>query len=446
MVVFCRTRESVSDSFEYFYIEGSEKHQGVCSDLDSLFEGNMIIYCFKSDFSALLRHIQNNDFKLKNICSEFELPTDWDLYDIFSRFYESDIDLTDSDMIYALLYLLNSIKTQSYCFVLERGKKLSLCWFRLNDNRLDVRGNLSLDIVNESYSSYKFGKFKKYLSYKMYESDCCISNTKFYLWSYNENSISRWLPNYESISSLLSFIPNFNKLSYLDIFRFLSSKLKFTYEFSAVDFTELFSVLVKELGVDENLNLLSTFKKDYSRCTCNDFEKSRGKWGIILDCEGNKDNALGLRELGGVIFCRYNGIAVCVESFFCNEVLLEETLIQVIKNYETDTERYIPSRGIDVFTFGSCDEVMIEDSLRRVGTKQFRRRLKRVFRFHDCRGFIDNFLDSSDVVINRRDLSSIALTLGVCVVSPKHNALADSKTLFNVLTHIYINTGDWASS
>ena len=95
----------------------------------------------------------------------------------------------------------------------------------------------------------------------------------------------------------------------------MSTDFKLDYTYSAEEFVKALSQSSRSLGLKSldtgELASNDIFQKDYSICTSSSIDKSRGKWGIILDCEGNKNNQSGLRELGGIIFCGTKYIDFC---------------------------------------------------------------------------------------------------------------------------------------
>lgn len=384
------------------------------------------------------------------------LPQSWGLYEIFSYYFESCDVLSNNEMLDVLLSSVitcDSSINYSYCVIFYENDTYTFTWFCINNDtsRIKVLGNDKLVFKDSTTKVYELGKFIKSLRYNMAKTGCCIARTKFLVWSANciSSDISKYILGFEVISSTLKLPES----DYHKVVRFLSSDIRSHYKFTSSEFVNALSSSAKSLKIksEENGELSynsNNLFKDFSICTSTEVEshRQRAKWGVILDCEGNKDNASGLRELGGLIFCRYKNILLSVETFECTEVLLEETLQQVIKNYEVLINRYIPARGIDIFTFGGTDEFMIEDSLKNVSNKQFRKKIKRLFRFNDCRPYIMSYLNSEDFIINdKKTLSNIAKHLGVQVVSPKHSALADSRTLFNVLSFIFQETGFWIS-
>lgn len=462
-ILYCEVKESVSnsDSFTYFcikynktnnLIKDTKKYKGVCDNLKDIIDDvDCEVQIFTQYSFDKLKQIENFDFSLHLLTSFLGLPQTCSLYDIFSFYFDTDSKLvSDSEMIEVII---TSILTQgtniqySYCVYFCEDNRYSFCWFYINEkSKVQILGSDTITLKGDEFDNFKLGKSMKSLRYKIAISGCCISRVKYLSWG--TNSLERYISDYIDLSLLISEVTGLRGYNYNDLVRILSTNLKLKYEYSAKEFMTALSQSSQVLNLksldDGSISISDLFVKDYSLCDSTTIDKTRCKWGIILDCEGNRDNKSGLRELGGIIFCRHNDILLSVETFECTEILLEETLQQAIKDYESNMGRYIPARGIDIFTFGSIDEVMIEDSLRAVSSKQFRKRIKRLFKYHDCRDFAYTYLSDYNITIDdKKTLSNVAKAIGVSVVTPKHNALADCRTLFNVLAFILQETGNW---
>lgn len=462
-IMYCELEEFASDcdSFNYFCIKYTNtnnlikdfrKSWGTSSDFsDIITDVDCPVQVFtQHSYNALsnkLKEFKNYDIDIYTLSSFLKLPEDWNLYEIFSYYFDSGNSIiSDKKMVEVIATSLLVHSQFSYCVFLQDENKYSFSWFYIdNRSNIVILGNDSLTLSNSDSKGFMLGKFMKSLRYKMALSGCCLEMIKFITW--NKSSLS-YISDYLTFNDLFSKIEGLSYLDYNSTIKSLSTDFKFDYTYSADEFVKTLSQSSRSLGLKSldtgELACNDIFQKDYSICTSSSIDKSRGKWGIILDCEGNKNNQSGLRELGGIIFCRYKNILISVETFECTEILLEETLQQTIKNYEVLTDRYIPSRGIDIYVFGSSDDIMIENSLRAVGTKQFRRRVKKIFKYHDCRDYIYSYIGNS--LDDKKTLSNVAKYLGVKVVSPKHSGLADSRTLFNVLSYILKETEVWVNN
>lgn len=473
-ILYCELKgsDTFEDSFNYFCVRYNNTNNLIkdtikTSDTDickeefisflSSMNCSINIYTLHSydSIKDCLTSIKNLNLSLNLLSSALDLPQSWGLYEIFSYYFDSNNKvLSDLDMLDVIVTSVLTARTQiqySFCVYFYNDNKYSFSWFYIdNASNLRVLGDDCLILTKNQSEGYILGKFIKCLRYKMAKTGCCVARTKFLTWSetcVNEN-ISNYILGFKTLRPLFNSISGLDFVDYNSVIRLLSNDLKYSYEVTAKEFVTALSQSSKALGLstseDGTLVCKNVFKKDYSICISSLIDKSRCKWGIILDCEGNKGNKAGLRELGGIIFCRYNNIMLSVETFECTEVLLEETLKQTIKNYESNTGRYIPTRGIDIYTYGGVDAYMIEDSLKSVGTKQFRKRLSKVFKYHDCREYIYAYIEDNNISCEeKKTLSNIARILGVQVVHPKHSALADSRTLFNVLAFILQETDKW---
>ena len=444
-IIYCEKRESTSksDSFLFYGIKYSntgsllkdiKKEQGVFNDINelrSVIDNDTLVVTLNS-FDILEKY----NIKSYKLTSLLNLPQQSSLYDIFSYYFDSgDEVLTNTCLISSILvYLLTQcVNIQyTYCVYYCRNSTYSFCWFYITtDSKVTILGDTAFTVERSSCSDFLIGKFKKQLRFNLITSGACCSQVR-----------------YLSLDTFIQEIDCLNGLTYEKALHILSTNLVINLKYTAKEFILALSQSSGVLNLhslsDGTIESVSSFSKDYSICDCTTIDKTRGAWGIILDCEGNKNNNTGLRELGGIIFCRYNNILLSVQTFQCSEVLLEETLQQVIRDYEVNLGRYIPSRGIDVITFGGTDEVMIEASLHTVSSKQFRRKIKRLFRYHDCRDFIYDYITDSKITVNgRKSLSNIAVALDVPIIRPKHSALADSRTLFNILAFILQDINLW---
>ena len=130
-------------------------------------------------------------------------------------------------------------------------------------------------------------------------------------------------------------------------------------------------------------------------------------------------------------------------SFFFDNLDIVEGFKQIFESYERQIQRYIPNKGVDILVYGANDEKMIRASFSGKQGKIMKKKIDRLFHFTDCRSYVDDFIDMSEIKVDNHKLSTVAKTLGVLTVEPKHNALNDSKTLFNVLAQILLKTEEF---
>lgn len=164
--------------------------------------------------------------------------------------------------------------------------------------------------------------------------------------------------------------------------------------------------------------------------------KQGSKWFIVIDCEGNSNNAPGLRELGGLICYRTKTNLEIVDSFETEEKYIEEVLERVLKVYEEETGRYIPPRGIDILTYGTNDEKMLMETLKKVGTKPVRRKYKRIFRYTNVQPVVWDYMYKENIRSESLKLEGVAKALGVKIHQPRHRGINDAYTLVNILREV----------
>ena len=161
---------------------------------------------------------------------------------------------------------------------------------------------------------------------------------------------------------------------------------------------------------------------------------SHCRFGIMLDCEGDSDGSC--REIGGLFYCVKGSHLHKLDAFESGVNTIQDTIKEIIEQYKRITGRYIPSKGINIITFGGSDENMVLSSLKGNSNKHLRRQVENTFRFKDIRGVIYDYINDNHIETKDLTLGSIAEALSVKVITPRHVALNDSKTLFNVLKRI----------
>ena len=156
---------------------------------------------------------------------------------------------------------------------------------------------------------------------------------------------------------------------------------------------------------------------------------------LIVDCEGNRANR-----------CREIGI-LSVEITEDSYVIFKEYINRKRDNpmdalktaYGDIVQKNIQDghkdRIIPIFTFGNYDEFLITRKLDSDKGK-FRKTLKERFIFFDMQKIATNYLHSKKVPFKRSkalSLQTMANLMNTEMVTPCHNALADSKTLNNII-------------
>lgn len=430
-MLYLDNRESAVNADSYLYYR-SKDDKGYL--LPKLFDNEIIF----TQNLELRKVFPNKDIR---ILSQFlGFKEDIGLYELFSFFFEGKVQ-DDFDMLEALF---NGLLIDSeWCFILKIG--VTFCWFKVNNDSLIKLGTMQF---SEAISKYTVGKFIKRLRYKVVKSGVNLNKIKFLVWSMEDLNyeFSNYIVQYDCLNTFFSRIEGFKGLSIENVMHFLSKKAALKFNVTAETFVDCLNDSFSNLNLSEENGILisrGVFYKDYSCCTSSIIDEANCSYGIIIDCEGklgiNGDIKAGCRELGGLIFCQYKNIMTCVDTFYCDELLLEDTLLQVIKNYKDFTSPYI--KYINVFCFGTSDQQMLTSSINELCSKKSIKLFSDLFNYIDCRNLILNYLDNREIIVDGKNtLTNIAKALGVKPVFPKHKPLNDAKTLFNILAQILMTT------
>jgi hypothetical protein len=250
---------------------------------------------------------------------------------------------------------------------------------------------------------------------------------------------SSYFTLYDCLDAFFSRIEGFHGMDIEGVMHFLSNESKVKYLVTAENFVNCLNDSFSALKIYQKDGILysrDVYYKDYSTCVSSIINQASCTYGIILDCEGKAGGSIddGCREIGGLIYCKYNKILVSVNTFACDELLLEDTLLQVIKNYNMLDSK----SSIKVLTFGKSDEKMLKNSISSVCSRKNARTIINRLRFYDCMSFVFDFVKDND---SKGTLSNIARSFGVMPVFPKHKPVNDARTLFNILACILNDTG-----
>lgn len=382
---------------------------------------------------------KNYGYSVQYLSEYLGMNPEFGLYEIFSTFFDGKIRM-DSDMVDAIFNGL--IYDSDWCFCLKLGA--TFCWFTISGGSCIKRGTMQF---SEPVSRYSVGKFIKRLRYSIAVSGINLKRVKYLVWSDEDvgYAFRNYILKYDRLEDFFRKIDGLRNLSCVNVMQLLSKHIQLKYHVSAENFVDCLNDSSKALGINEVNGILyssNVYYKDYSSCVSPVFDMSGSTYGVVLDCEGAKggNGSLenGCSEIGGLIFCRYKNILLGLSQFSCDEVLLEETLVQVISNYREFS--FSKFKVIDVITFGSSDSVMLLSSIRMVCSKVQAKRLISQFRFIDSRSLI---LDHAQGVDGRETLTNLARSFNVMPVIPKHRALSDARTLFNILAKILYETGDF---
>lgn len=158
-------------------------------------------------------------------------------------------------------------------------------------------------------------------------------------------------------------------------------------------------------------------------------------YALIVDCEGNKANRC--REIGivSVLISKDNYI---VEKEYIN--YKKENPIDILKRAYGDIIQKNKQHGIEdtiipIFAFGSYDEFLIRRKLE-VDKGKFRSTINERFVFIDMQKIITQYLKDKKFRFKYSKSLSLKTTtkfMNANLVLPSHNALADSKTLSNIM-------------
>lgn len=372
------------------------------------------------------------------ILSEFiGIKEDMGLYELFSYFFDGKVK-SDFDMIEALFN--GFVVDSDWCFCLKVG--VTFCWFRVEARGIQKLGTMQF---SEQVSKYTIGKFMKRLRYSIVMSGVNLNKVKFLIWSLDDLSLgfNNYITQYDCLDKFFSRIDGLKGLGIESVMHFLSHSSLLKYRVSAESFIDCLNDSFSALKITQEDGVLysrSTYYKDYSTCISPIVNKSECTYGIMLDCEGqtggNGDIDAGCREIGGIIYCKYRDIIICIDTFSCDNLLFEDTLLQVIRNFKEFTGTFTKKK-IDVICYGASDARMLTASINKLCSRKSIKLITSLFNYIDCKFFIEDYLKDYNIDIDgRRTLSNIARALGVKLLIPKHKPLNDARTLFNILAQI----------
>lgn len=419
---------------------------------------SFLYYRNKADFGYKYPRVSNNEIiftqnkelqklnrdKNVKILSEFlGLKEEMGLYELFSFFFDGKVR-NDFDMIEALF---NGMLVDSdWCFCLKIG--VTFCWFTIGDRGINKLGTMQF---SEQVSKYTVGKFIKRLRYNIVKSGINLSKLKFLVWSKEDLSyeFSNYILKFDCLNTFFSSIEGLRGLSIENIMHFLSKDVSIRYQVTAEVFIDCLNDSFTALKISQKDGVLysrNTYYKDYSTCISPIVNKSECSYGIILDCEGQLggDGSIdaGCREIGGIIYCKYHNILTSIDTFSCDNLLLEDTLLQVIRNYKEFSGSFVKS--INVICYGASDQKMLLSSVNELCSHRSIKLISSLFNFVDCRTFVQCYLYANEINVDgKQTLSNIAKALGVKPLFPKHKPLNDVRTLFNILAQILMITDDF---
>jgi len=341
------------------------------------------------------------------------LPVNAGLYEVFNYFYNAR-DATDDEMLECIRVGALREGEAFACFHIKG-------WFTWFDDSLAVRGELRLD----SQTNWGFGEFNRSLNYAVAKSGGYIS--KMY-----GSGFGSYYPDAVPFKELFWGYD-------VDMAAFIMSRESISREVTSTGLLSLCKqtrvILSNDAGV---LTVRPSYTKDFSMCY-SPVPRS-ATYGVIIDCEGKLggDGSLsnGCREVGGVVYARSGRMLVCLDRFSCEEPLLGATLARMLDNLRGFG---FTGRTLDIMMFGVSDKKMLTASLDKC-TRYERSQFNKLFYYIDCRQFVERHASR---VVGRCTLSNLARSLGVSVLVPKHKAINDARTLFNVLAMILFLYGEF---
>ena len=373
--------------------------------------------------------------RVKRLSDVLGLVTDMGLYEIFSFYFEGKVK-DDIDMLELIFSgLLNN---SDYCFCLKIG--VTFCWFEVRKDRIVKLGTLQF---GEKPSKYTVGRFIKRLKYQIAKSGVNLNKIRFLTWNKDDISeeFSTYITNYINLESFFGNIDGLKGLTCANVVKLLSKDIQLRFNVTAETLVDALQVNFRTLGIYEKDGVLysrNAYLKDYSICVSSILEPEKCTYGIIIDCEGKlgEDGSLqnGCRELGGLIYCKYDNILLNIDTFVCDEKLIEDTLERVFENYKELTNQMT---NINVLVYGYSDVIMLQSSLEQIGGKKFRKKVLNRVNIVDCQPFFNNYIEKKGLEIQKNPkLTKLATELKVSPVYPKHMPLNDARTLFNILAKI----------
>lgn len=373
--------------------------------------------------------------RVKRLSDVLGLVTDMGLYEIFSFYFEGKVK-DDIDMLELIFSgLLNN---SDYCFCLKIG--VTFCWFEVRKDRIVKLGTLQF---GEKPSKYTVGRFIKRLKYQIAKSGVNLNKIRFLTWNKDDISeeFSTYITNYINLESFFGNIDGLKGLTCTNVVKLLSKDIQLRFNVTAETLVDALQVNFRTLGIYEKDGVLysrNAYLKDYSICVSSILEPEKCTYGIMIDCEGKlgEDGSLqnGCRELGGLIYCKYDNILLNIDTFVCDEKLIEDTLERVFENYKDLTNQI---SNINVLVYGYSDVIMLQSSLEQIGGKKFRKKVLNRVNIVDCQPFFNDYIEKKGLEIQKNPkLTKLATELKVSPVYPKHMPLNDARTLFNILAKI----------
>lgn len=443
----------------------AELVNSVCSDLDTL-----LILSGRSDLTEFLLKVEEHLYlpaKLswQKLQDYLECPN-FTLFEVYSRYFNIDEYDGIMEVIDGLISGVVRCKyggrfeeSSSFLVIqpLVRGDYaiITFAWAKLSvNNEVTILGTEQCTLPTSEDNYCRVGVFFKTLQTSISATGVVFDSLipVFYSEQYYNTykNLMRGMDVIEYSNPVLLQDLLLNTLSpalrskigssFVRLMRIFSDRIREDYYLAAYKLCSVLSDISIDVGLSIQSGSLVTsrlLKKDFSSDILAPDYSLPFRYGIVLDCEGTSSG--GCSEVGGIIFGynKHKGVFVKLETFYFKRIEFSTGMQDIIDRFSEVTGRYIGG-SIPVLTYGKTDEVMISNELMESVPRSMRKRIKKLLNFIDAQDFITSYLETSSDSegLENRKLATVAAHLGVKIVSPKHNALSDAKTLFNVLAYI----------
>jgi len=438
----------------------AELINSVYLDLDTL-----LILTSQNDLGDMLNKVNERlyipaDLNWVRIQDYLGYPN-YSLFDLYTHYFSVNETHTRLELIDMLLtgvvrYKHGASKDDISGFLiihpLVRGNCaiMTFAWIKLSvDGTSEILGSEQCILPNADDNYCRLGCFFKQLETSITMSGITFGSllptfySEQYYCTYRNIILNMDVPEFTSHSYLqdllLSCLPRYMRQcvhnSFAKLIRVFSNKISDEHQFSAM---RLCNIMQSDIGLaikDGALVTQKQFYKDFSSDVIATDYNLPFKYGVILDCEGTSTG--GCSEVGGIIY-GYNkskGMLLKIETFYFKQYDFLEGMQSLIERFGIVSGRHFGN--IPVLTYGKTDEIMLQNELHESTSRSLRKKIQKSFIFLDAQDIIGEYLDSIDTSdLGNRKLSTVAKFVGVRVATPKHNALSDAKTLFNILAYL----------
>lgn len=348
------------------------------------------------------------------------------LYEVFSYFFDGKVS-SDIEMVDILFKGLIIDSDYTFCVKIDA----TFCWFCVESDGLRKLGSLQF---SEPVTKYSVGRFVKRLRFNMAKSGINLNKVRYYTWSDKDIDIefARYIPTYATFCSFFDKVSGLSGLKIGTVMDLLSKTYVQRRVVTADMFVSCLNDCFSELGIESRDGVLyssSVFLKDYSSLSSPLFNIEKSSFGVIIDCEGVESGIPdeGFSEIGGIIYGRCGNVMLSLETFSCDMKLFEPTLVEVIRSY---TGYYNKVTKLCIHTFGSTDKLMFLGAVEQTCSSKLKKYV------YDNIEFIDEREVLGDISLN-----DAAKKFNVVQLLPKHRALNDAKTLFNIMASYVMRKG-----